>query len=346
MLKTTANPLVSILMPVYNAEFFIEQSIEAILSQSFFNFEFIIINDGSSDKSKERILSYNDRRIRFFENPINLGIVKTLNWGLSLAKGKYVLRTDADDYAKENMVSSLVDFMENNPDYVVCGANMNLIGSDLTITYPNSDVDLKVYTLNSCPFSHSVVIFRLDVLRSNGLSYDGSLKDAEDHGLWSKLLPHGKFKNLNMVLLMYRESFSQITALPSYKNNVEVAHKRILAMHARDFFGLNKRETEYYIQLILCSQVDASSLIEIGKLYLNLFKSNNISRYFHSGSLEKFLFIKWYFICLYSNLKLLNKTVIYCKYSFLSGHWLRAIYHLFSLLGSKKNKNSEFKMGT
>lgn len=105
-------PKISVVMPAYNAEKYIGKSIDSILNQTYGDFEFIIINDGSKDSTKEIILSYSDNRIVYLENEINSGIVVTLNKGLEYATGEYIARMDADDIAVAERLEKQIEFME------------------------------------------------------------------------------------------------------------------------------------------------------------------------------------------------------------------------------------------
>ena len=109
-------PKISVVMPAYNAEKYIGESIDSILNQTYGDFEFIIINDGSRDSTKEIILSYSDNRIVYLENEINSGIVVTLNKGLKYATGEYIARMDADDIAVAERLEKQIEFMEKNKD--------------------------------------------------------------------------------------------------------------------------------------------------------------------------------------------------------------------------------------
>ena len=114
-------PLISVIMPVYNSEAYIESSVESILNQSYTNFEFIIIDDASTDKTYDRLLKLIkiDKRIVLVKNKRNEGVTKSLNKALKIAKGKYIIRMDADDWSYPNRFKLQVDLMENNPDVVL-----------------------------------------------------------------------------------------------------------------------------------------------------------------------------------------------------------------------------------
>lgn len=124
---TQKNPEISVILPVYNAEKYIRNSIESILHQSFKDFELIIINDGSIDNSGAIISSFNDVRIHYYTNDTNLGLIKTLNKSINLSKGRYIARMDADDICMPNRFEKQVAFMESHPSVVLCGTWAKII---------------------------------------------------------------------------------------------------------------------------------------------------------------------------------------------------------------------------
>src|SRR5688500_8514963 len=112
----TTQPLVSVLMPVYNAEAYVSEAIQSILQQTYKNFEFLIINDGSTDNSEKLINTFSDSRIRYIRNSENIKLVATLNKGIDLSVGKYLVRMDADDISLPERLQKQVDFMETHPE--------------------------------------------------------------------------------------------------------------------------------------------------------------------------------------------------------------------------------------
>ncbi|HGF9542707.1 TPA: glycosyltransferase family 2 protein, partial [Acinetobacter baumannii] len=115
--------LVSVVLPAYNAELYLKEAIDSVLSQTFTDFELIILNDGSIDRTEEIILSYNDSRIVYVKNEKNLGLIGTLNKGINLAKGKYIARMDADDICLPERFKKQVDFLEKNNEIDLIGTN-------------------------------------------------------------------------------------------------------------------------------------------------------------------------------------------------------------------------------
>lgn len=199
-------------MPVYNGEKYLKEAIISILNQTFINFEFIIVNDGSNDNSKNIILSFNDNRIIYIENKKNLKLIKTLNKGLKLAKGKYIARMDADDISMPNRFQEQFDFMEKNKGIVLCGSYARKFGIDRgTFLVPNTDKEIREAFVTHSPFIHPSVIIRSSAIKKNKIIYNEKYLHAEDYKFWLELLNVGEAYNIKKVLLKYRTSKEQIS---------------------------------------------------------------------------------------------------------------------------------------
>lgn len=183
------NPKVSVIMAVYNTEKYLKESIESILNQSFSDFEFIIINDWSTDTSADIIESYSrlDSRIIFLQNEVNSWISKTRNKWLKSAKWEYIANFDSDDLAETNWLETQISFLENNKEISVCGSNINFINKESKLVqklkYPETDKDIKdsLYYVN--PFVHSTVVIR-KLCFDEVWFYNEIIKNAEDLDLW------------------------------------------------------------------------------------------------------------------------------------------------------------------
>jgi glycosyltransferase involved in cell wall biosynthesis len=203
-------PLVSVLMSVYNGERFLSQAIESILNQSFGDFEFIIIDDGSKDTTWEILTkaANQDARIRLLRNGSNLGLTKSLNMGLTLAKGAYIARQDADDIAQSMRLATQLALFEATPGLVLTGSAYWVIdgnGQILRIDHhPVDDTSIRWQMLFHNSFAHSSVMVRADVLALYGLSYNEEFRYAQDYELWSRLLDHGSAVNCKEPLTSYR----------------------------------------------------------------------------------------------------------------------------------------------
>lgn len=204
----THSPLVTVLLPVYNSEKFLAESIRSILCQSFEDFELIILNDGSVDRSEEVAKSFTDKRIRYFSHA-NMGLANTLNKGISLAVGKYIARQDNDDISHPERLQRQISFLEKNRDYVLVGSAAAIINEDGTPSgrkhkHPTRSPYLKLDLIFDNPFVHSSVVFHKEVVQNSG-GYISSPDFFEDHNLWSRVSYKHKVANLSDELLLYRE---------------------------------------------------------------------------------------------------------------------------------------------
>ncbi len=210
-----AIPIVSVVMSVYNGERFLSEAVESILDQSFRDFEFIVINDGSTDLTASILNSYkrNDPRLRVSHQE-NRGLVESLNHGCALAQGKYIARMDADDISVKNRLIWQVEFMEKHLEVGVLGGAAEIIditGKSLGTSFnPIEDRDIRYALLDDCPIWHPTVIMRKDVFVSVG-GYRKVVFGAEDYDLWLRIADQYHLANLETVLLHYRLHPCQVT---------------------------------------------------------------------------------------------------------------------------------------
>ena len=206
--------LVSVIMSNYNTpEEYLRASIESVLNQTYKNFEFIIIDDCSTDSSLGIIKSYNDKRIILIENEVNLGITKSLNRGLAVAKGEYIARMDADDICLPERFEKQVCYLKEHPDTIVCGTGVELIGdwqdrhSNKFICREIPERDLfKVYLLfgNYPNIVHPTAMFNHKIIKENNIKYDERYPVAQDYKMWVTCCNYGECVNLKETLLYYR----------------------------------------------------------------------------------------------------------------------------------------------
>ena len=207
-------PLISVVLPVYNADNFVGDTIHSILNQTLKDFELIILNDCSIDSSEDVILSFSDSRIRYVKNEANLKLIKTLNLGFSLAKGKYIARIDADDIAIPDRFQKQVDFLEKHLEYGIVGSFAQSFGSNNSLLkFITEDEDIRYALLSYNPFIHSSVMLRSSVIHTNNLTFDLSKTHVEDYDLWIRLLQFTKGKILPEILVKYRVHDQQISKI-------------------------------------------------------------------------------------------------------------------------------------
>ncbi len=181
--------LISVLMTVYNARSDeLRQAIESILNQTYENFEFIIINDASTNDTEDVILSYKDNRIKYFKNEKNLHIIASANKGLDLCKGKYIARLDADDYSAPERLERQVEYMEEHPNIGGLGTSFKRLHTNEEVHFPTEPEDVKLLTryVMGC-IRHSSSMMRRSVLLENNLKYDKNCIYAEDFKFWSDM---------------------------------------------------------------------------------------------------------------------------------------------------------------
>lgn len=208
-------PNVSVVMSVFNAEKYLSIAIESILSQTYVDFEFIIIDDGSTDGSLKIAQRYEqqDERVVLISRE-NLGLIASLNEGIDRSKGGYIARMDADDISMPDRLERQVKFIEEN-NLDVCGSATQGFNEcknlDIRL-YPESDNDIKFTLMLRSPFAHPAVMIKKSALQ--GLKYRSNYQYAEDYMLWVELaLARCRMGNIDKVLLKYRIHKDQITAV-------------------------------------------------------------------------------------------------------------------------------------
>lgn len=209
--KTKTSPLVSVVMPAHNASRHISIAIESILQQTFKDFEFIIVNDNSSDKTASLIKKYarKDSRIRLLNNSKRLDIAGSLNKGIENAKSNIIARMDADDISYPNRFELQYKLIQKSKKIVAVGSNIILIDSSENViglrNYPQESKKLKKCLFKYSPFAHPVVMFRKDVFEKVG-KYNPKYSPTEDLDLWFRLGKNHEFKSIPKPLLKYRLS--------------------------------------------------------------------------------------------------------------------------------------------
>jgi glycosyltransferase involved in cell wall biosynthesis len=206
------NPPIAVLMSVYNAEKYLRESIDSILNQTFIDFTFLIINDCSTDASHKILLSYKDSRIVVIDNQKNIGLTKSLNKGLKIAKSKYITRMDADDISLPKRLEKQFKFMEENPEIGICGTWVKTFGQYSRIWSPpvkHNAIKTGMFFENM--IYHPTVIIRKSILDNLPVVYNESYKQSQDAELWDRLIHEDiKFANIGEMLLKYRIHSNQI----------------------------------------------------------------------------------------------------------------------------------------
>lgn len=238
------NDLISVILPVYNGESYLLEAIDSILVQSYSNFELIIINDGSTDKSWEIISKFNSSSKVKAINQANIGLAATLNKGIRLSLGQYIARMDQDDISLPDRLFKQIEFLKSNSNCNVVGTWAQIIEQDSlsqrTIKHPTSDHEIKTYLLFDSPFVHPSTLIRKDALIKAGLySEDRSLQPPEDYELWTRMAHMGQMSNISEILLYYREIPSSMSRTPKYDFCKKVINSSLRYIQ---HYGLNPHE--------------------------------------------------------------------------------------------------------
>jgi glycosyltransferase involved in cell wall biosynthesis len=203
-------PLTTVLMPVYNGELFVRDAIASILHQTYREFELLIIDDGSTDGTPNILSDHQQRDSRIVvHRQDNQGLIATLNRGLSIARGTFIARMDADDIALPRRLAKQVAFLSKRPDVGILGTAYWLIeesGRHIDLKrFPASDLHIRWANLLAPAFGHPTVMVRRDLLVNHKLRYDPAFPDVEDYELWRQVLRHSRGANLGDALLERRD---------------------------------------------------------------------------------------------------------------------------------------------
>ncbi len=230
MAENITSPKVTVLMAVYNGEKYLADAISSILKQTFTDIEFLIINDGSTDKSSSIINSFNDGRINLVNNEKNLGLISSLNIGIRLAKGEYIARMDCDDISVPERLDKQVKFLDTNPNVSVVAARVRLMNADGEETgnwdsdiYANSSNEIYDTLPKENCIAHPSVVMRKSLAEK--YLYRSGQKNVEDWDLWLRMSADGlRIEKINEVLLKYRIHFDSVTM---NKNTPESSQKKV-----------------------------------------------------------------------------------------------------------------------
>lgn len=254
--QTSKNPIVSILMPVYNAESFVEESLLTILNQSFKNFELILINDGSTDSSLKILEKYSDIEDRIvLINRENKGLVQSLNDAINISKGKFLARMDSDDLSAPLRLESQLKLMhEKKLD--ICGCHYFIIDQNNkyldSFLAPLNNESLIFFLAQGVPFAHGSALIRKEFLEIHKIRYGGDFHYAEDKALWHKMYNLGaRFGNVNEFLFSYRElgsSLSKNRAKLIYADH-KILKIQIIKQHQERIFFIIKNKIPFFKNL-------------------------------------------------------------------------------------------------
>lgn len=233
-------PAISVVMPVYNGcqlgkQRYLEAAVTSIIDQTFTDFEFIIIDDGSTDNTNNCLQDFarRDARIKIFKNPTNQKIVRSLNYGLQLATSHYVARMDSDDISTVTRFEIQKKFLDDRPDTAMAGTGMYVINHEgkleFEVSHPCHCDHIRQFLKQGCPFVHGSVMFRREaVLSVGGYSTDPNVEYAEDYDLWVRLAAKFKLENIPEKSLYFHRNHGTKSS-NTYRGQQEISTRNVIA---------------------------------------------------------------------------------------------------------------------
>lgn len=326
--------IISVVMPVYNTAVpILSAATESVLNQTFRDFEFIIIDDGSTTEAKEYLDKLTDPRIRLIRNKTNLGITKSLNIGFRAAKGKYIARMDSDDISLPERFEKQLAFMESNPDVIVCGSRTAEVGKHPPVRKSNIE-DMETYRVrmlfaNPGP-QHPTAFFDREKLARHHIAYDERLKYAQDYGMWMTVSQYGRVCILPDVLL-YRQI---------HPNQITIAHReeqiacdkmtqRILLM--RLLGEVTEEELDFHYFTASGSYRNANISPQVVEWYNRLLRANTQKKIYNQRILKRYIIhLKTYLVELTftKSMSKTEKTMLIFRYL----PFFQAVKELLSIL--------------
>jgi glycosyltransferase involved in cell wall biosynthesis len=268
--------MISVVMSVYNCESYIEEAVKSILFQTYTDFEFIIIDDGSIDQTLEKLTSFKDDRIKILTNEVNKGLVYSLNKGLKEAKGEYIARMDGDDISLPQRFEKQIEYMEKNQNCLVCGCSYESFGAE------NKIYDMTNYkgliSVVDVPVTNPSALIRTSVIKLGKIQYDLFADNGvEDLRFWFEIFKFSNFNshsftNLPDILLKYRIHESQISGNNNLKHKISACIIRRLNL--QDFFEAFKIEFKFENN----DEITFNDFLNIKNAFLqtsNYFDTNN-----------------------------------------------------------------------
>lgn len=294
-------PRVSVFMPVYNAEHYLNESIDSILNQSYSDFEFVILNDGSTDRSAEVIQSYTDKRIRFIDNPKNLGLIASLNIGLEICKGIYIVRMDQDDFSLPQRIEKQVRFMDENPEYGLIGCWFEDFGENIetkVVRYSSDDTHIRIRHLYQTHIAHPTAVLRKSVIDEHNLRFNPELVHGEDFAFWVQMSAYCKLSNYPEMLVRKRDhprNISNKYAQTQQETCAKVKQKQFEKMG----LTISREEIELYTRFANPDWTFSLQEMEIMHALLEKIASGNeCTNFILKEALKAYLAEKWFHLCL------------------------------------------------
>ena len=280
-------------MPVYNSAKYLKEAIDSILNQTFNDFEFLIIDDVSTDNSLKIIKSYNDDRIRIIINTSNEGQSYSMNLGLKNSRGKYIAIMHSDDISLPYRLEKQLLYMEANNNIGVCGSWIELIGENKGILQLETENDLiKIKLFTNQNLAHPSVMIRKHVLKKYNLYYNTEFIIAQDYDLWVKMFRYCSFANLDEPLIRYRTHNNQESIINIDRSIIET-NKILKNLLENLGIHLDNSTLILHNKIFSGADIESSLIVKVLRHLICLRSSNIRTKVFEHKAFNEFLKSNW-----------------------------------------------------
>jgi glycosyltransferase involved in cell wall biosynthesis len=282
------NPRVSVFIPVHNREHYVAVAVNSILAQTFTDFELIVVDDGSTDRTPEVLSRYSDPRLRIARNPSNLGIPATRNHGLELARGEYIALLDSDDHAYPERLARQVAWLDSHPDIAQVGSWCSFMDSE----------EIRAHLLFHCPVVNRTVMARTAALKAIG--YDTAFPRCQDYEMHCRLVEAGhRLANLPELLVCGREHPGRITGQTrGLGRDRKIAIQRRMLDHLGIQASAEELARHYALSRKSAREDDPESYLDWAESWLwRIKQANRAARFFNEPALSRVLGAIWALNC-------------------------------------------------
>jgi glycosyltransferase involved in cell wall biosynthesis len=336
-------PIASVIMAAYNSELYIREAIDSILNQTLQDFELIVTDDCSTDRTAAILASYNDNRVRILHNDKNQGAPFSRNLAIRSAHGKYIAILDADDISLPNRLREQVEFLEENQDISGTGSyvfEINSSGQKIrTVQHPIMAEHVKCSMLFRCSIVHSSAMIRRDFFINNHLFYNETFPCSQDYEMWSRAVFLGKFSNFPQYLTLYRCSETQMSVMrkeTQFKQAERVYHSLFLKLGVE----LTEKEMELHSFLITQKPFETQKNIsEIADWARFIFKKNIEAKAFNKNDLANEILLRFLRFCKVNKVRFTKTIYLLFKLQIQMNKFIFP-YHLLLQRISKTYKNN------
>lgn len=265
-------PKVSVLMPIYRTDRqYLKAVIDSILSQTFTDFELLILDDCPEDSREDVIRSYTDKRMQYFKNESNKGISFSRNRLTTLARGNYLAVIDHDDVALPTRFEEQVRVLDSHPEIGIVGCYIELFPHTKIMSFPQNNDQIEQYLMQGCAVPHTGAMIRASILPDN--PYEDKFSPAEDYALWCRLIGKTQFYNIPKVLMKYRIHDDNTTKTQENKmtNATRAIHEFVRTEHP-DIFQTVCEQTPHIIRLKLFGLIPLGHFRQMGNTRKGILK--------------------------------------------------------------------------